>query len=441
MEHKSLWQETAAKPYLEGLSGDVRTDVLIIGGGLSGILTAYFLQRRGVNCILCEAGEICGGVTQNTTAKVTVQHGLMYDRLLCRYGKYTAQGYLFAQQEALREYEALSKSYFFDFEKRDSFVFAKENRAKLEEEVDAINGIGGKAEFVRELSLPIETVGAVCVRDQAQMHPLKLAYALARHLPIFENTRILELTPRYARHARGKIFAEKIVVCTHFPIFNRKGLYFLKMYQHRSYVLGLENARGVRGMYLDESDTGLSFREYDGMLLLGGGAHRTGKKGGGWQELEQFAARKYPHANPVYRWATQDCMTLDGIPYIGLYSKTTHHLYVATGYNKWGMTNSMVAARLLSDRILEKKNPYAKVFAPERSVPISALLRNVAASTVGLLTPTVPRCSHLGCALKYNKQEHTWDCPCHGSRFAKDGTLLNEPANKSLNGRRKNGKP
>ena len=126
-------------------------------------------------------------------------------------------------------------------------------------------------------------------------------------------------------------------------------------------------------------------------------------------------------------------MTLDGIPYIGLYSKKTPHLYVATGFNKWGMTNAMVAARLLSDRILGKKNPYAEVFDPARPMAISALLRNVAASTVGLLTPTLPRCPHLGCALQYNKQEHTWDCPCHGSRFAKDGKLLNEPANKDLN--------
>ena len=434
MEQKSVWKDTASKPYFEALSGNVKTDVLIIGGGISGILTAYLLRRHGVDCILCEAGEISAGVTENTTAKVTVQHGLIYDKLLCRMGKHKAQGYLLAQKEALSEYENLSKSYFFDFEKRDSYVYSTEHRKRLEEEVDAINGIGGKAEFVRDVPLPLETVGAVCIRDQAQMHPLKLVYALARHLPIFENTRILELTPRYARYAHGKIYAKKTVVATHFPFLNKHGLYVMKLYQHRSYVLGLENTTGVQGMYVDEAPTGLSFREYDGLLFLGGGAHRTGKNGGGWRELERFAAQKYPHSRPSYRWATQDCMTLDGLPYIGQYSKSTPNLYVATGYNKWGMTNAMVAARLLCDLILGKMNPYTEVFDPSRSMLCAQLARNTLSSVMGLITPTVPRCPHLGCALQYNKQEHTWDCPCHGSRFTADGRLLDNPATKGCKG-------
>ncbi len=428
MNEQSLWVQTATKPYFESLSGDRKTDVLIIGGGLSGILTAYLLQQRNVDCILCEAREIGGGITQNTTAKVTVAHGLLYDRLLCRYGKNVAQGYLLAQREALAEYRRLSGLYFFDFEERDSYVYSKDSRSKVEEEVNAINGIGGKAEFVQELPLPFSTEGAVLMRGQAQMHPLKLAYVLAKHLPIYENTPILELTPKYARCAHGRIFAKKIVVATHFPFLNKHGLYFLKLYQHRSYVLALENAPKLQGMYVDEDLMGLSFREYDGLLLLGGGSHRTGKQGGAWQELELFAAQHYPHSQAVYRWATQDCMTLDGIPYIGQYSKNTPDLYVATGYNKWGMTNSMVAARLLSDMILGKKNRYAEIFDPSRSIFRPQLAVNAFESVLGLVTPTVPRCPHLGCALKYNRQEHSWDCPCHGSRFTEDGRLIDNPA-------------
>ena len=227
---------------------------------------------------------------------------------------------------------------------------------------------------------------------------------------------------------RGKITAKTFIVATHFPFLNKHGSYFIKLYQHRSYVIALENAPVLDGMYVDESDTGLSFRTYDGKLLLGGGGHRTGKKGGGWNELRDFARRHFPDAREVAHWATQDCMTLDDIPYIGRYSKHTPDLYVATGFNKWGMTSSMVAANLLCDLVQGKKNPYTDVFSPSRSILHPQLIANTAESLLGLLTPTVPRCPHLGCALTYNKQEHSWDCPCHGSRFSEKGKLLDNPA-------------
>ena len=135
-----------------------------------------------------------------------------------------------------------------------------------------------------------------------------------------------------------------MIAATHFPFINKHGSYFLKLYQHRSYVIALENAQDVNGMYVDECDTGLSFRNYEGLLLLGGGGHRTGKKGGNWAELRAFAAKKYPDSREKHFWATQDCMSLDGIPYIGRYSAKTHGFYVASGFNKWGMTGSMTAA-------------------------------------------------------------------------------------------------
>ena len=200
------------------------------------------------------------------------------------------------------------------------------------------------------------------------------------------------------------------------------------MYQHRSYVIALEGAKEVGDMFVDESKTGLSFRDADGLLLLGGGAHRTGKKGGSFLELRDFAKRYYKGAKEKYFWATQDCMTLDGLPYIGQYSPRTPNLYVATGFNKWGMTSSMVAATVLVDLILGKENIYAPIFSPRRSILHPQLAINAAESIVGLLTPTAPRCPHLGCALKYNPQEHSWDCSCHGSRFTKEGQLIDNPA-------------
>jgi glycine/D-amino acid oxidase-like deaminating enzyme len=218
------------------------------------------------------------------------------------------------------------------------------------------------------------------------------------------------------------------VVATHFPFLNKHGFYFLKMYQHRSYVIAVKNAKNVGGMYVDEQSDGLSFRNYGDLLLLGGGGHRTGKSGGGFIELEYIARKNYKGCSPVYKWATQDCMTLDGIPYIGRYSKSTPDVFVATGFNKWGMTNSMVAADILCDLVQEKTSPYADVFSPSRTSLRPQLAINAFESTVGLLTPTAPRCPHLGCALKYNRAEHTWDCPCHGSRFTEQGELIDNPA-------------
>ena len=204
------------------------------------------------------------------------------------------------------------------------------------------------------------------------------------------------------------------------------------MYQHRSYVIALENAPNVHGMYVDEAQNGMSFRNFENLLLIGGGDHRTGKQGGNWQELRTFARQHYPNASEKYCWATQDCMTLDGVPYIGAYSAGTPDLYVATGFNKWGMTSSMVSAMILCDLVQEKQNPYAEAFSPSRTILRPQLAVNAWEAVVNLLTPSAKRCPHLGCALKWNPYEHTWDCPCHGSRFTKNGRLIDNPATGDL---------
>lgn len=247
-------------------------------------------------------------------------------------------------------------------------------------------------------------------------------------MPIFENTKVVELKPGKAITNNGEINYKKLIIATHFPIINKHGGYFLKLYQHRSYVLAIKSAQNLKGMYADESEKGLSFRNYGDMLLLGGGAHRTGKQGGCWQELEAIAKQYYKNHQIAGRWATQDCMTLDKVPYIGQYSKAVADIYVATGFNKWGITNSMVAADILCDLVLNKTNVYKDVFSPSRSILHPQLLDNIFNSVKGLITPTAPRCPHLGCALKYNSAEHTWDCPCHGSRFTENGELIDNPA-------------
>ena len=397
---ESIWTSKTALPRFPALRGEHRTDVLVIGGGLAGLLCARRLTELGVENILVEADVLCGGVTKNTTAKITSQHGLIYDKLLGRLGAERTRMYLEANQAALREYRRLCAGVDCGFEERDAFVYSRRDRARLEREVRALEALGFPAELAEEMPLPFPTAGAVRFPQQAQFDPLRFAAAMAEGLRIYEHTPILELAPHTAAVPEGNITAEKMIVCTHFPFLNKHGSYFLKMYQRRSYVLALENIPDVDGMYVDEAEDGLSFRNAGELLLLGGGGHRTGKKGGGWQELKRSAARYYPASRERARWAAQDCMTLDGVPYIGPYSARTRGLYVATGFNKWGMTSSMAAAMILGDLVTGRENPWAPVFSPSRTMLRPQLAVNAAEAAWSLLTPAGPRCPHMGCALK-----------------------------------------
>ena len=425
---ESVWEKTAHKPGFNTLRANKSTDVLIIGGGIAGILCAYKLKNAGVDCMLVEADEICGGITKNTTAKITLGHGLIYDKIIKRFGEDKARLYAEAQSKAFKEYATLCERIDCDYETKDNYVYSLTDRKKIEKEVAALNRIGVKAELSDARELPFSVAGAVRVKEQAQFHPLKFLYTISKSLPIYENTKVVELMPHKAKTNHGEITYKKLIIATHFPMLNKHGLYPLKLYQHRSYVIALKGAQSLNGMYVDEADTGLSFRNHGSLLLLGGGGHRTGKNGGCWQELEEFAHKYYKDGEIVGKWATQDCMTLDGVPYIGQYVKHTPDVFVATGFNKWGMTNAMVAADVLCDLVRGKSNQYAAVFDPSRTILRPQLAVNAFDSVVGLLTPTAPRCPHLGCALKYNRAEHTWDCPCHGSRFTEEGKLINNPA-------------
>lgn len=425
----TIWTQTARLPRFAPLKGDLQTDVLIIGGGMAGVLCAYLLRQAGVDCALAEAGRIGGGVTSGTTAKITAQHGLVYHKLVRRFGSDAARLYWRANEEAAARYRSIAADIDCDFEAQDNWVYSLADREALEKEMRALERAGAPAQFAQSPPLPFPVAGAVGLPDQAQLHPLKFLAAIARGLPIYEHTRVLEWKPGQARTARGTIRAGKMIAASHFPFISNHGGYFLKLYQSRSYVLALENAPAPAGMYVDASGKGLSFRRYGKALLLGGGSHRTGKSSCGWRPLEDAARLYYPQSTEVCRWAAQDCMSLDGVPYVGQYSRRTPGLYVAAGFNKWGMTGSMVSALLLTDLILGHENPYAQLFAPSRRMLRPQLAVNIGEAAIHLLTPKKPRCPHMGCALKYNPHERTWDCPCHGSRFAGDGTVLDGPAN------------
>ena len=428
----SLWEETWRPPEFPRLEGDVDTHVLVVGGGMAGVLCAYFLHRAGVPYVLAEADTIGSGITKNTTAKITSQHGLIYHQLVRRWGVERARQYLAAQEEALERYRTLCRDIDCGFEEKDAYVYALDSREKIDRELSALERLGAPKEFAGALPLPFPVAGAVRFPRQAQFHPLRFLAAISNGLHVYERTPVRQLAGTTAVTDRGRITARKIIVATHFPFLNKHGGYFLKLYQHRSYVIALENAPDLGGMYLDQVQGGMSFRNYQGLLLVGGGSHRTGKQGGNWREPREFAASRWPQAVERYHWAAQDCMSLDGAPYIGPYSKSTQGLYVASGFNKWGMTSSMVAAMVLSDLVQGRENPFAQTFSPSRSMLRPQLALNGLEAAVSLMTPVTRRCPHMGCALKWNPQERSWDCPCHGSRFTAGGQLIDGPATGDL---------
>lgn len=424
----SIWETDVQMPCFPRLETDLHTDVLIIGGGFAGLLCAWRLNCAGVDCVLIEQNRLMSGVSGRTTAKLTAQHGLIYGELLKKLGPEKARLYWQANQDAVVALMELTRGIDCDFQPQNHYLYATDSTKKLEAEMAAYEQLGISTRWESTLPLPFPVAGALKFSDQAQFHPLKLAGHIANGLQIYENTKALAFLGNRVQTPMGTVTAEKIIVATHFPMLNKHGAYFMKLYQQRSYVIALENAPQAEGMYLDCAENGLSVRSAGQWLLLGGGGHRTGKKGLGWKLPETVAEQFYPQAQIVARWATQDCMSLDGMPYIGSYSKGTPNLYVATGFQKWGMSNSMLAAGVLTDLVQGKENPYASLFSPQRSMLHKQLLINGAESGVNLIRPTKPRCPHLGCALQWNEMEHSWDCPCHGSRFDKNGSVLNNPA-------------
>lgn len=425
---QSIWSIKSDFSDYSPLQNDIKTSVLIVGGGIAGILCATELNSRGVDCVIAEADRICSKVTKNTTAKITSQHGFIYSKLVKNFGIETAQKYLTAHENAIAQYQKMCKDIDCDFEIKDNIVYCVDNIKKAEKEMSALSSMGYSAEFRQKIPAPIDIAGAVAFKNQAQFNPLKFLSYISKGLTIYENTKVIEIRDNKAITDKGTIKADYFVIATHFPFMNKYGAYFMKLYQERSYVIAVDRNENLEGMYVDEDKKGMSFRNYENMTLIGGGDHRTGKQGGNYNELRNFIKLYYPENREVCHWATQDCMSLDGIPYIGQYSPQTPNVFVITGFNKWGMASSMAASGIISDKICGRENDCADIFSPVRSILTPQLMLNMGESLIGLITPSKKRCPHLGCSLKWNSAEHTWDCPCHGSRFSENGKLLDNPA-------------
>lgn len=432
---KSLWEYSCKLPKFRTLDSDINTDVLIVGGGMAGILCAYFLEKNNIPYILCEGNTIASGTTSKTTAVLSAQHDTFYYDLVKKFGRQKALKYLTANLDALNEYRNICKTIDCDFEEKPSYVYslADNDREIMKNEVEFLKSLGFNAELLNKIPLPLNISAAIKFPFQAQFHPLKFISEICQNMNIYEHTHINKIKNNTAYTDKYKINADKIIVTTHFPIINTHGMYFLKLYQKRSYVIAFENAEQYDGTFVENSEGGLYFRNYKNLLIIGGGDKRTGKGGCNYEKIRQFARQHYPNAKEKYIWATQDCMSLDGVSYIGRYSGGLSDVYTATGFNEWGMTSSMAAAKIITNAIIGKPDKFADVFNPSRSMLSKQLFSNIGITLGNFVIPTTKRCSHLGCSLKYNKDEHSWDCMCHGSRFEENGDIIDNPATRNIN--------
>jgi len=491
---KSLWISTTPQTNYPKLEKDLETDVAIVGGGLVGISTAYFLRNSGLKVAVFEAERIAEKTSGNTTAKVTVFHDLKYAFLKNKVGAKAARIYAQSNRWAIEEFERIvnNEKISCNWQRMPAYGFAEtdEGLRKIKEELEAAGEAGLSVLFFQKDDfLTMKIKGGIKFEDQAIFHPRKFILAMAQILEksgieIFENTRIEEISESgeacRLKSSKNTIKAKKIILASNYPIYDT-GLFYLRLNQMRSYALAVRTSgKNPAGMYVGVERDGLTFRPYSEgakqWLLVGGQDHQTGvikDDHDPFVKLEKRIKELFNVKSVDYRWSAQDSTSIDRIPFIGKMPRT-QNVYLATGFGEWGMTTSLVSAKILSDLLLKRKNEWSELYDPKR-LNVSASIRGgtshvghvakafskhatggekqdgielkpgegkvinfrgkkVAAykDETGRVHAVSPRCTHMGCILNWNRTERSWDCPCHGSRFDPDGNILNAPATKPL---------
>lgn len=366
-------------------------DVCIVGAGIFGLTCAYYLSKLGFKVIVLEKYKIGYKTTGHTTGKITSSHGLFYDYLINNYGKEYAKDYLDANEEAITNIKQIidDEKIKCDFKLENNYVYTtkKEELNKIKKEVKVLESLGYNCEFVTETGLPFEVLGAICFKNQASFHPLKYLDGLCKCIvnnsgKIFTDTTVFDVKKDGEDYitfsSKLKVKSKYVIMANHYPFINIPGFYFAKMYQSTSYIIAVDTKKPLfNGMYLSAENPVFSYRtaKIDGkeLLLIGGGEHRTGEPScykDTYGILEDEARKLYPNCEILYRWNTRDCISLDKIPYIGVYSSLLPNVFVGTGFKKWGMTSSNVAANIITDMICQKQNKYAYVFDSSRLKPI-----------------------------------------------------------------------
>lgn len=490
----SYWLESTPGTEYPAMEQDQKADVVIVGGGLAGISCAWQLRKAGLEVVVLEANRIGAGTTARTTAKVTSQHNLIYHKLLTQMGPEIASQYADANETAIREMRSIADSLNLDcdFEEQSAYVYTQQDnyRKRIEQEAEAAKHLRIQSTFVEEIPLPVEIKGAVRFDHQAQFHPRKYLLGLAEQalkngVSLYEKTQsneLEELGQGYViKTDRGKkIQADRVILASHYPFYNKLGMYYSRIYAERTYILALKTQEAYPGgMYITAENPTRSLRSVatpnGRLVLLVGDQHKTGQgipPSNHYEALREFGTKLYHVTDIPYQWSTQDCMTLDGLPYVGNYTDKTPNLYVATGFGKWGMTNSTAASLILRDLIVEGRSRWQHAYHPSRKTIVASAGKflkenmNVAEQLVegkltadpddrlepgqgkavfhegqrlgvyldekGELHVVNTTCTHMGCELNWNDAERSWDCPCHGSRFSIDGEILEGPAVKPL---------
>lgn len=496
IQNKSLsyWLSSTPITNYPTLTEDIDVDIAIVGGGLAGISCAYLLQNEGFNIAVVEADRICQGATAHTTAKITSQHGLIYNKIKKQLGEELARQYAEANETAISVIKKIidENQINCDYVQQSAFVYTEQEKyiKEIEAEVKSASELGIKASYVEEIPFPIPIYAAVRFDNQAQFHPRKYVLSLAKiihdnNVHIYENTRAvnIEKDDKYTiiTEQGKKIKAEKVIIASQYPFYNKKGLYFSRLYPKRSHIVGIHaKEKYPGGMYINAEEPARSLRSQNTgekeLILVVGSNYTTGQSENTekhYEELINFAKDIFTVEDIPYRWSTQDYITPDSIPYIGYFTSDTPNMYIATGFQKWGMTNSMVAAMILRDLIVEGKSKWQDVYNPSRKniipsaktfivenlkvaesllegkvsslpdeidvKPNEAKVVKIKGERIGIykdqegkLNLVNTTCPHMGCELNWNQAEKSWDCPCHGSRFTYKGEIIEGPAVKPL---------
>ena len=489
--HKSYWNATAPASAFPVLSGEIDVDVAIVGGGIVGVTTARLLKDRGLTVALLEARRVGEEVTGKSTAKITSQHNVAYTSIASKFGEEGARLYGEANQAGLATIRSLAERHNIscNLETRPAFTYTRDGGEvdTIEKEVEIARRLGLPASLTRETGLPFEVMAAMRWDDQAQFHPVRYVKGLADTIPgdgchLFETSRVIDWDPHRVATEAGTVRARHVLMATHLPL-GQIGLFYTENYPHMHPVImgRAERSRVPGGMYISVETPRHSTRAHrddeggDWMIFTGPSfTHgEVEKEREAFGEIESFA-REHFGVSADYRWTNEDYRSMDHVPFVGRSSSLREPYLVATGFNAWGITNGTAAAMIIADLIEGRDNPWAKVFDATRIKPVAgakefaagnaatashlvgghlarklhsfddlapgeaAILRidgrNVAGfrDDDGALHAVSAACTHMGCILGWNETDRSWDCPCHGSRFALDGSVIHGPAVKAL---------
>lgn len=448
----SLWLKDAETETFSTLTTSTDCDVCIVGGGLSGIYSAYLLAKKGLKVVLLEAKpSFAIGTTGHSTGKLTPQHGVVFSKLIKSFSIEEVATYYKANKNAIEA--ALQVAAKDTFQLVDSYLYATTipGQQTIENELYAYKEANIPGEETKETELPLDVISALKMADTAQIHPTKFArhfadLAVKEGAALYTNSRVtkVEIDEKFVlTDTDTKVSFKKLILCTHYPIESIKGLITTKLSIDRSYLLASPTKELLKGQYLSVESSSRSIRTAlvsdTPYFIYGGGSHIAGEveeTQSYYKELKEEMMSTFGMEEPPFMWSAQDPNTPDKVPYIGPISEDTPDLYIATGYRKWGLSNSLVAGEILSSSITRENHPAAKLYSPSRDQFGKNLLRGL--STIGFVTANLaegyltrieaPKCTHLGCKTRWNKGDETWDCPCHGSRFDKNGNVIEGPA-------------